>query len=453
MWNWLRSLFGQKAAPVAVRGGQWSGTQFIDSYKRNRNPTPNEIMAELKGVAWACASLNATVCASKPPRLYVVTRQNDPRPRVRTRSLSRDRKDYLYSHPTWSSRLKDAASVEEVTEHPLLNVLNQPTPPEVPQGSWDLWEATQLYMESLGMAFWYLERGPFGIPRWAWILPAQNMTPRREADSPNLIDYWLYRSGVSEQRFKPTDIIYFRFPDPKDPYLGALSPLRAAYEQVIGLSHFAARSNAVYENDAIPAALISPDEVIGEEERDRLESQWNQKFRRSGAGKVAVAESPMRVGILQHSLADVAALAQAGAGKEHVCNAYHVPVAFFTSSTNLANLQASNIQHAQQAIAPRLTRRDETLNASLVPLYDPSGRLFLATDSPMPPNLEMQLAKTKQDLELGLRSINEVRSEDGLPPVEWGDLPWLPTRWAQTDVPRTVPGGGRGDGFEEDQGR
>jgi hypothetical protein len=33
-----------------------------------------------------------------------------------------------------------------------------------------------------------------------------------------------------------------------------------------------------------------------------------------------------------------------------------------------------------QAVSPRLERRDEKLNAQLVPLFDPTGRLFLADD-------------------------------------------------------------------------
>jgi hypothetical protein len=69
---WLTS---KKTMPAALSGGQWSGTAFVDAYKRNRNPTPNELMAELKNTAYACISLNSAVCASNPPNLYVVTHE------------------------------------------------------------------------------------------------------------------------------------------------------------------------------------------------------------------------------------------------------------------------------------------------------------------------------------------------------------------------------------------
>src|SRR6516165_2807584 len=99
----------------------------------------------------------------------------------------------------------------------------------------------------------------------------------------------------------------------------------------------------------------------------------NQRFRRGGSGKVVVAESSLKVSLLNHSMGDLAALADMAATQNDIANAFHVPIAFLTSQTNLANLQASQSQHMSLAIGPRLDRRDETLNARLVPLFDPSG--------------------------------------------------------------------------------
>jgi hypothetical protein len=117
-----------------------------------------------------------------------------------------------------------------------------------------------------------------GVPRGIWILPAQNVTPRRDHDSPKLVDYYLYRTGRSEERFAPEQIIHFAYPDPRDPYTSGLSPLRACFEQVALTSEYAAFKKAKFENHAIPDAIIAPEEVMGEEERDRLEAQWKIPF-------------------------------------------------------------------------------------------------------------------------------------------------------------------------------
>jgi HK97 family phage portal protein len=424
--GWLRP----KNLPPALTGAQWSGTSFVDAYRRNRNPTPNELLAELKNTAWACASINAAVCASFPPRLFVTTRPGQPRPKCLTRALPRRTDRLLRASPHLQQHTKSVDRIEEVTDHPLLTLLAKVNPVH---NAFDLWELTTLYQEVHGGAYWYLDRGPLGTPQAIWILPSQNVTPRREPDSRNLVDYYLYRTGTREQRFAPEDVIHFRYPDPRDPYTGGLSPLRACYEQVSLTSDFAAFKKAKFENHAIPDALISPEEILGEEERDRLEAQWNARLRRGGTGKVVVAESALKVQLLAHSMGDLAALADLKATKEDVANAFHIPLSFLTSETNLANLQAAEHQHMAKAITPRLKRRDEKLNEQLIPLYDPSGRLFLASEDPVPINRELSAKEQELNLKYGLVTINEVRGEQGLEPVPWGDVPWLPLAWARTD--------------------
>jgi HK97 family phage portal protein len=420
-----------KTMPSVLAGAQWSGTSFTDSYKRNRNPTPNELMAELKNTAWTCASINASVCAAYPPKLYVVTKSGQQRPKCATRPIGAKDFHRLRSTPWLSPKLKGAEDIAEVTEHPLLTLLAQVNPVH---NSFDLWELTTLYQEVHGSTYWYLDLNPFlGIPDEIWVLPTQNVTPRRGPDSRNLVDYYVYRTGAREQRFPPEQIIHFRYPDPRDPYTAGLSPLRAAFEQVALTSEYAAFKSAKFANHAVPDALIAPDEVIGEEERDRLEGQWNQRFRRGGSGRVVVAESKLHVQLLNHSMGDLAALADIKATKEDIANAFHVPLSYLTSNTNLANLQAARTQHMSLAIDPRLQRRDEKLNEQLVPLYDPSGRLFLASEDPVPVDQDQGLQQQQSDLKYGVVTINEIRGERGLPPVPWGDVPWLPMQWARTD--------------------
>jgi HK97 family phage portal protein len=426
--RWLRP----KAVPLSLTGGQWTGTSYVDAYQRNRQPSANELLAELKGTAWTCASTNAAACANYSPRLYVATHAGQSAPKCRTRLLE----------PTVERRLRwlnlpahqiKAAQIEEVLEHPLLTLLQQVNPIH---NRFDLWEMTTLYQEVHGSAYWYIYFNALGVPAEIWILPSQNVTPKREPDSRNIVDYYLYRTGRSEQRFSPSQIIHFRYPDPRDPYTAGLSPLRACFEQVALTSEYAAMKKAIYENNAIPAAIISPEEVIGEEERDRLETQWNNKFRRGGSGKVLVGESGLKVQVLSHSMGDLAALADMRATKEDICNAFHVPLSFLTAETNLANLQAAEHQHLAKAIAPRLQRRDEKLNEQLVPLFDPTGRLFLASDDPVPANRDFNLQQQQADLKFGVVTINEVRQERGLQPVAWGNTPWLPLQWAPSDYDR-----------------
>jgi len=289
-----------------------------------------------------------------------------------------------------------------------------------------LWELTELYLEVQGSAYWLLDLDPvLDIPVNIWILPSQNVTPKRKPNSRNLVDYYEHRSqGVEE--FPAERVIHFRFPDPRDPYSSGLSPLRACYEQVALTSEFAAMKRAIYQNNAVPSVILTPGENTGEEERARLERQWKDKFSRSGSGQALVAGAKWNVNVLSHSMGDLAALADMQATKEDIANAFHVPLPFLTGRTNLANMQAADHHHKSLAITPRLRRRDEKLNEQLVPWFDPSGRLFVASADPIPANQDQLLQLEQAHLKLGVRTINEVRSARGLPPVSWGERPWLP---------------------------
>jgi HK97 family phage portal protein len=438
--DWLRP----KHVPVALVGNQWTGTSFLDSFQRNRQPNANELVAELKGTAWTCATLNASVCAAYPPRLYVATHDGQPQARCLTQPLPAATENRLRGSANLPPCVTKAARIEEVLDHPLLTLLQKVNPVH---NAFDLWELTTLYLEVQGSAYWYLNLDPLlGVPTEIWPLPAQNVTPRRDPNSGNLIDYYEYRNGAAQQRFRPKEIIHFRYPDPRNPYTSGLSPLRACFESISMASDYAAFRQAKFQNHALPNALVSPTGVLGEEERDRLESQWNSYLRRGGAGKVLVAGNDMRVQLLNHSMGDLAALADLRATKEDICNAFHVPIAFLTTQTNLANLQASERLHMDKAIDPRLRRRDEKLNEQLISLYDPTGRLFLASEDPVPVDQDAGIAQQQLDLKFGVVTINEMRGERGLMPVSWGDTPWLPLNWAPADYerrPEEAPDTGR----------
>ena len=47
--------------------------------------------------------------------------------------------------------------------------------------------------------------------------------------------------------------------------------------------------------------------------------------------------------------------------------------------------------------------------------------------------LATRLRQQEIDLRTGTRSINEVRAERNLPPVVWGETPWLPRNWERIE--------------------
>jgi HK97 family phage portal protein len=426
--SWLRGKAGaRRPGPFEA---DWAG--WVDLYRRVREPSSRDLLAELKNTAWACASVNAGVCASYYPRLFVATHDGQPQARCLTAALDRKTEERIRSDRTLPVRTTKAQRLEEVLDHPLLRLF---TRVNSEHNAFDLWEMTTLYQEVSGSCYWKLDCDALGVPETIWVLPSHQVRAVRKPGSANVVDGYEYRNGTEQRTFPPDEVIHFKYPDPRNPYGPGLAPLRACYESALLTSHYNARRLAIFDNDATPSALLFPEEQVGEEERDRLERQWNQKFRHGGAGKVLVAETRMRLELLERSMGDLAQLAEQKATKEDIANAFHVPLSYLTADTNLANLQAAEQQHRALAIAPRLRRRDEKLNECLIPHYDPTGRLFVLSDDPVPAHDETALRYLELALRYGLKSINEVRQERGEPPVTWGHVPWLPAGWVPTDFP------------------
>jgi HK97 family phage portal protein len=411
---WWRRKSAVAALPSSSAG------PMLDVFRRVRPPTATELLGELKNTAYTCASINASVCAAFPPKLYVATAPGES-VRWPTRVVDGATERRLIRETAERGSLsQQKSSVLEITEHPLLTLLCSVNPVH---NAFDLWEFTQLSLEIHGTAYWLLDLDPvLGTPAQIWVLPAHLVTPRREATSANLVDYYEYRGNVTE-RFAPERVIVFRCPDPRDPYASGLSPLRACFEQVMLTSEFAALKRCLYDNAGLPSVVLTGSDAMGEDERNRLERMWQQKFSRGGHGQALVTETSVKVTPLSQSLGDLAALADMKAAKEDIANAFGVPLPLLSGETNLANMQAADHLHKTLAIWPRLKRRDQKLNEQLVPRFDASGRLFLASDDPTPANQEFALRQEASDLRLGVRTINEVRSSRGLSPVAWGDKP------------------------------
>lgn len=414
-------------------GGYSNGTDHIDAYRKHRKPNNTELLDALKNTVYTCIAINSAVCASLPPKLYVATDEHQAKPKCPTKAIDPLAIKNIRANPFLHPRLTKSAQIEEVIEHPALESLNKPNPIH---SSFDLWELTTLYQEAIGYAIWLIDLGPFNVPSGFWPLAAHLVKPVRLANSMNVVDYYEYAVQGRPQRFPPERIIHFRYPDPKDPYTAGLAPLQACFETSANQSEYLAFKRSTWDNAGLPSAIMSPEEFIGEEERERLEEQLRQKFTRGGNGKYVVAQYGMKTQVLQHSMGDMAALAEHGATIRDIANAFGVPMSLLSPDQNLANVHASEAVHMRKKIRPCLQRRDHTLNATLIPLYDTSKRLFFASPDPVPENLEMQLKMDEQDLKFGVTTINERRARRGESPVEWGYVPWLPGHWIPADQPR-----------------
>jgi len=430
--EWLAAkATGMPAVGVASGGGG-----YLDFYRQNRRPNMQQLLDQYQRTAYACARINANAVSATPLRVFVQTSAGQRRPRCLTRKLSLGEQKGLRNRAGLETRLAKALEVEEVLDHPLIDLLDRVNPF---LNRVTLLQLTDLYQEILGNAYWLVVADALGVPTELWPLLPQHMRLKRSKT--RVIDHYLYGQGATPQRYEPEEVIHFRFPNLRDPYGEGMAPLLAAFEDVQADGKQIAQDNAMLDNRARPDAIVSPTEPIGQREAERLEKKLHRKFGKGGTGGVLVAESGMKFQAATFPPKQLESVARRQMSKVQIANVFDVPMSLLeTENVNRANAEAGHYQHALMSVRPRCRLIEGAINEDLCPRFD--ERLFVAFDDPVPENREQRRLDHEKYLGTGVVTINEVREELGRDPVEFGDDHYLPMNL----VPIGMAGEENGDG-------
>lgn len=416
-------------APPAAAVVQ-DGFPASDAWRYRREPSDLELIRENLGTAYACAQLNAQAVAKTPLRLYVVTRRGEPAPKLRgmgwTSPASESAIARMKAEPSMTGRTSTASEVEQVTRHPVLDLLDHPIPgqPHL-MNRHSLMLCVQLYKEIVGRSYIYMPKNRLGRPAELWLLASHLV--QEKSQNGTLVDGYEFGNSAQRQSYAVDEVLRFRYPSPFNPYIGGMSPLRACLDQIRIRRSTDAHVQATVDNGARPGSVISPTRAedgftMGPDEARRLENKVNSRFRMAGAGATLVWDSPLNVQMLQWPINDIIDLGRLELTKEDVANAYGVPDAKLRrNAANLSSAETADYAHAVDAVLPRCLALQEELNASLLPYYDPSGRLFFMYDDPVPENRDMAIREEEMMLRTGAINRNEQRRRRGMSPVDGGD--------------------------------
>jgi len=366
---------------------------------------------------YACATYNAQAVAAVPIKLYARTGAGQTRPRATTRPVTKAVRARLEK----SNIVQPGEDVDEIVEHPLLDLLAEAN--EV-LDQYSLLMVTELHLDLVGRAYWYLQTDGLGVPVAVWPLPPHHVTELvDESGSPVPAGYRLAPGRGEPKVYKAAEVIAFRRLNPANPYFGGWSPTRAAWQSVSLLNADLGYMAKAVRGENIPSVLLSPRERIGDQEAKRTERRFDTKYRYRGGA--FVVEDAMDVTPLTPTSAQMELVERTTRAKVAVCNAFGVPPMLLDpAQVSRANVEAGIYLHARSTVLPRVVQRDGVLNHRLVKLYD--ERLFLVSDDPVESDNERDARIRRQYADGGIMTINEIRAEMGLPEVAWGNEPYRP---------------------------
>lgn len=409
------TTFGSQTSPI-----------YYDAFRRKFTPTDSILVREYKRTVFACANINASGVVNTPLRLFLKTENNSQKSVLRkgvelaSSPVSKTKIEYLQKLPYLQKTLRSFINIEEVIRHPILDILEKANESRHLNGQL-LKEFTQLYQEITGKSYWLVETDPiFNLPKNLWILPSQYVDPVKEDNnSRRIVDFYEYwPPGRTEAiKYLPEDIIEFKMPSLANPYADGLSPLEASFEANAVNNKLLTHEDALLENEGRPELIVAPkdsEQVFGKDEAERFEKEFRMKFGRGRSGGVWVPEEPITLIPVQLPPRDLARLEINKWSKNDIANAFEIPFALIAdASHNRQQLEAAEIQHAKYGIRKRLNRNAAVLNDLFVPVYDQSGRLFLAYDDPVPEDEEKKTAKLVNFVMNGIWTPNEARNIDG----------------------------------------
>lgn len=312
---------------------------------------------------------------------------------------------------------------EEISSGPVFNLFRDVNPL---MNRFDLWKETAAWWFLEGEAFWFFgDDYVAGIPREIYVLNPRKM---RAYLNNGRVTRWFYSFDQGEVPILPDELIHFREWNPWNPNRG-VTPLIALSDEIEQDVCSNRGCSKLLKNNSVPEGILKTDQVLREEEADKLERRWEASYGRSKKSRsIAVlgkgtSFQPLSVTPAALKFFDLkrwnlyTLLARYGI-PPRVANIQDVHTSL--SGTDTANQHAAFWKYT---IIPLLKNFEQILETQFFTRFGLSEQGVFDTSS-IPELQESEDEKSARDIseiEAGLKTINDVLRERGMDPKPWGD--------------------------------
>lgn len=334
------------------------------------------------GIAFSCIDAIATAVASTELELYRVKKGDDV----------------------------------EVDNHPAIDLLRKPNGF---QTGVDFIYQIASHIHTTGKAVVYPVRTAQGKPVELWTLDPTRLTT---VAGDGYIEGYIYLNpkGVRVP-FLPNELILIYRPNPYNPLEGisTIEMSRRAIEADLNAQDF---NTEFFRNGANPSGVLSTEGNLGETEFGRLRKMFEERYEgKKNAYKTMVLEAGLKYQQIQLSQKDMDFVQQRTMSRDEIMSIFRVPktILAITDDVNRANAETSNYVFSARTVKPMLDLIVEKLNRFYIPMFKETD-LELRFENPIPEDKEMELKYFTAGINQWL-TVNEIRAEEGLEPLEGGD--------------------------------
>jgi SPP1 gp7 family putative phage head morphogenesis protein len=284
---------------------------------------------------------------------------------------------------------------------------------------------TAQWIVTVGEAFWLKVRNGLALPTELHPIPPTNIVPLVGA---GIVSGYLVTDGNGRKVALATDeVVRFYFPDPENLWAseGYLGPAGITADS---LKFAGQHLRKHYEVDATPKTVMKAlegAEGFTPEEKQAFQDQWMQHYNgRIGTARGAPALLPTNwdlITLAASSGADVVPLLDHW--RDEQLMGYGVPRSVLGQVVSGDRSSAETNQYVfdLHTILPIAMLIADGITLQLAHDFDES--LFVEFGQFVSDDKRFTLEKQTADLVGKVRSINQVREDDGLDPVPWGEEP------------------------------
>lgn len=332
---------------------------------------------------------------------------------------------------------------QEVFNGPLVDFLEKPGPGFTGK---DFIYLNTVYKELTGNAFW--ERTKSRSSDIKPLIPTR-VTP--VVANGELIGV-KYMDGTSERVIDLKNLLHDRYIDPAKPYWGKGKLARIA--RWVDTSSFVTEFlSKFFVNGATFGGFIMTDEDSQERIKLIKAGILNDHTGVEKAHKIGVLPKGTKFEKVASNMAEMEMGATDDRYRDKILAGFGVPKTLvgLTTEVNRASAEASEYIYAKYTIKPAVDDLIEFLNETVAPMLDSSGKYYFACDEFVPINQEIALKEREIALNRHpYKTVNEVRAENGLPPVKGGDVVYGNPLLAPLGQPAAAPEADPAPDDEED---
>jgi len=175
-------------------------------------------------------------------------------------------------------------------------------------------------------------------------------------------------------RYKPEQMVYFRYYSPEDDLGPGVAPLQVALQSA-DLAHNAnVWASQFFSHGAIPAVILETEQNIPDEELKRVKGAWNKMTQGAKrAWRTLILRRGLKAQVVGQPIKDLAMMELFESIRTQIASAFGVPETMIADAANYATAKEHRLSFYQDTVIPKATQIEHALNRQL---FEAQGLAF-----------------------------------------------------------------------------